>query len=94
MSSKITIRIEEIEGQLDQIRTGAENIATIISDDEMAPNKLSVTNKMQTVNQDIQKVLEQYKVLILNNINSTRHSAHEMAKADTKIAQDISSSAR
>ncbi|SFC27363.1 hypothetical protein SAMN05443252_102504 [Bacillus sp. OV322] len=92
MSNKINIRIQEIEASLEQMRTSSVNVVTKIPFDEMSPNNLSVTREITLVNQNLQKVIEQYKALLLIHIDSTKKSAYEMLKADEKVAQDISSS--
>lgn len=94
MSNKINIQIQEVEASLHQMRIRAENAATKIPNDEMSPNSLTFTSEMVKVNKNIQKVLDQYKALLFNHLNSTKKSAYEMVKTDEKIAQDISNCIR
>ena len=93
MDTEIKLRINEIERALSKLQSSANGLQPSLPSTIGENNVLDFINKLNALNRQLQQVTEAYKSVLLQNEETTRHSAQFLDESDRLLSRGIYSSA-
>ncbi|MDL4842648.1 YwqI/YxiC family protein [Aquibacillus rhizosphaerae] len=90
MANEIKINQLELENSLSNIKSTAESLEPSYPTNIGDGNQMDTVRKLNAVNHELERLVEAYKELFLQNEEMTRQSIKEMIDADVDLSNHIS----
>ncbi|MCM3715936.1 YwqI/YxiC family protein [Halalkalibacter oceani] len=89
MSGEIKILYSDVEQELAKVESAVQQVDGTYPSSIGEGNVLDVVTRLNELSTELQLVIEQYQMLVLKNIESTRQSLEVMRETDHQISSSI-----
>jgi superfamily I DNA and/or RNA helicase len=89
MSGEIKIKYGEVDEALSNLISSTNTLKPSSPQGIQGSNVLDSVEKLETLNQSLNKLLESYKLLIMNNAESTKQSVQAMKDTDQELSSSM-----
>ncbi|AZB44613.1 hypothetical protein CEF21_21270 [Bacillus sp. FJAT-42376] len=85
MSEQINIDIAEVNKVTDQLQSSSQAFTSSLPSDFASGNELDAVKKINELNKALQDAADQYKALLLKNVQATKESIQSMKETDEEV---------
>lgn len=89
MSGEIKIKYGEVDEALSNLISSANTLKSSVPQGIQGSNVLDSVEKLETLNQSLNKVLESYQLLLMKNAESTKQSIQAMKDTDQQLSSSM-----
>ncbi|WP_338778720.1 YwqI/YxiC family protein [Metabacillus sp. FJAT-52054] len=86
MSEEIVLDIDEVNKAVDGLQSSSQGFTSSLASDFASGNELDAVKKINELNKALQDAADQYKALLLKNIQATKESVQSMKDTDDELA--------
>ncbi|MBS2970763.1 YwqI/YxiC family protein [Metabacillus sp. KIGAM252] len=83
---EIKIDLAEVNKAVDGLQSSSQGFTSSLASDFASGNELDAVKKINELNQALQDAADQYKALLLKNIQATKESVQSMKDTDDELA--------